>query len=303
MDKFEAVRIFTKVVENHGFTAAAQVLGLSRSSVSKTVSQLEKSLGAQLLNRSTRFVSPTDTGAAYYDRCVTILADLEDADKAVQELQGEPRGSIRLNAPMSFGTLHLGSAIADFIAAYPEVRVEAALNDRVIDPVQEGFDLTIRIGELVDSSLIARKLAPANRVLCASPDYLKDHCAPEKPADLKFHNCLHYGYLPTGNMWRLKGPHGEVTTVQIEGVLCSNNAEMLMAGAIKGAGIALLPTFIAGAELQAGQLVSVLPDYRPPEITVYALYPPNRHLSVKLRLLIDFLSKRFGDPPYWDLVR
>ena len=301
MDKFEAVRIFTKVVENHGFTAAAQVLGLSRSAVSKSVSQLERSIGAQLLNRSTRFVSPTETGAAYYDRCVTILADLEDADRAVLELQGEPRGSIRLNAPMSFGTLHLGSAIADFVADYPEVRIEAALNDRLIDPVQEGFDLTIRIAELVDSSLIARKLAPAKRVLCASPEYLKAHPEPEKPADLKFHNCLHYGYLPTGNMWRLKGPHGE-QMVHIEGVLCSNNAEMLMAGAIKGAGIALLPTFIAGAELQAGQLVSILPDYHPPEIAIYALYPPNRHLSVKLRLLIDFLSRRFGDPPYWDLV-
>lgn len=301
MDKFEAVRIFAKVVENHGFTAAAKVLGLSRSAVSKSVSQLEKSIGAQLLNRSTRFVSPTETGAAYYDRCVTILADLEDADRAVRELQGEPRGSIRLNAPMSFGTLHLGSAIADFLADYPEVRVEATLNDRLIDPVQEGFDLTIRIAELVDSSLIARKLAPAKRVLCASPEYLRDHPEPEKPVDLKFHNCLHYGYLPTGNMWRLKGAHGE-QSVQIEGVLCSNNAEMLMAGAIKGAGIALLPTFIAGAALQAGQLVSVLPDYHPPEIAIYALYPPNRHLSVKLRLLIDFLSKRFGDPPYWDLV-
>lgn len=301
MDKFEAVRIFTKVVEAHGFTAAARELGLSRSSVSKSVAQLERSIGAQLLNRSTRFVAPTETGAAYYDRCVTILSDLEDADRAVQELQGEPRGSIRLNAPMSFGTLHLGSAIADFITAYPEVRIEATLNDRLIDPVQEGFDLTIRIADLADSSLIARKLAPAKRVLCAAPEYLQDHPEPEKPADLKSHSCLHYGYLPTGNAWRLKGPHGDIT-IHIEGVLCSNNAEMLMAGAIKGAGIALLPTFIAGAALQAGQLVSVLTDYRPPEIAIYALYPPNRHLSVKLRLLIDFLSQRFADPPYWDLI-
>lgn len=301
MDKFEAIRIFTKVVETHGFTAAAQDLGLSRSAVSKAVSRLEESIGAQLLNRSTRFVSPTDTGAAYYDRCVSILADIEDADRAVQELQGEPRGSIRLNAPMSFGTLHLGSAIADFLETYPDVRIEAALNDRLIDPIQEGFDLTIRIAELDDSSLIARKLAPAKRVLCASPEYLRERGEPEKPGDLKFHSCLHYGYLPTGNAWRLKGPNGD-TTLQIEGVLCSNNAEMLMAGAIRGAGIAMLPTFICGAALQAGQLVSVLPDHRPPEISIYALYPPNRHLSAKLRLLIDFLTKRFGDPPYWDLV-
>lgn len=301
MDKFEAARIFTKVVEAHGFTAAARGLGLSRSAVSKSVSQLERNLGAQLLNRTTRFVSTTETGAVYYDRCVTILEDLEDADRAVMELQGEPRGSIRLNAPMSFGTLHLGSAIADFAAIYPEVRIEATLNDRLIDPVQEGFDLTIRIAELGDSSLIAKKLAPAKRVLCAAPGYLRDHPGPEKPADLKYHNCLHYGYLPSGSLWRLRGPDGD-HAIPINGAICSNNAEMLMAGVIKGAGIALLPTFIAGAALQAGQLVSVLPDYRPPEVAIHALYPPNRHLSVKLRLLIDFLAKRFGDPPYWDLV-
>ena len=301
MDKFESLRIFTKVVESHGFTAAARELGLSRSAVSKSVAQLEQSLGAQLLNRSTRFVSATATGASYYDRCVAILADLEDADQAVHELQGEARGSIRLNAPMSFGTRHLGSAIADFMMTYPEVRIEATLNDRFIDPIQEGFDLTIRIAELDDSSLIAKRLAPAKRVICASPAYLRTHPEPQKPADLKFHNCLHYGYLPTGNVWRLSGPDGD-QTIHINGLLCSNNAEMLMAGALKGAGIALLPTFIAGAELQAGQLVSVLPDYWSPEIAIYALYPPNRHLSVKLRLLIDFLSHRFGDPPYWDLV-
>ncbi len=301
MDKFEAIRTFIKVVEAHSFTAAARELGLSRSAVSKSVSQLEGNLGAQLLNRSTRFVSPTETGAAYYDRCVTILADLENADLHVQELQGEPKGSIRLNAPMSFGTLHMGSAIADFMELYPKVRIEATLNDRFIDPIEEGFDLTIRIAKLTDSSLIAKKLAPAKRVLCAAPGYLQDHPELKKPADLKFHNCLHYGYLPTGSTWHLDGPDG-LHSILINGMLCSNNAEMLIAGALRGAGIALLPTFIVGAELQAGRLISLLTDYQPPEIAIYALYPPNRHLSAKLRLLIDFLSARFGDPPYWDLV-
>ncbi len=301
MDKFDAVRTFIKVVETHGFTAAARELGLSRSAVSRSVSQLEGSLGAQLLNRSTRFVSPTDTGAAYYDRCVTILADLENADLLVQELQGEPKGSIRLNAPMSFGTLHMATAISDFMAIYPKVRIEATLNDRFIDPIEEGFDLTIRIAKLSDSSLIARKLAPAKRVICAAPGYLQNHPILEKPSDLKFHNCLNYGYLPTGGTWHLEGMDGS-HSVLIHGALCSNNAEILMAGARKGAGIALLPTFIAGADLQAGRLVSVLPGYQPSEIAIYALYPPNRHLSAKLRLLIDFLRARFGDPPYWDLV-
>ena len=301
MNKFEAMRVFAKVVETHGFSAAARELGISRSAVSKSVSQLEENLGAQLLNRTTRFVSPTETGAAYYDRAITILAELDSADAMVHDLQGTPRGSIRLNAPMSFGTLHLGSALADFMKMYPGVRVEATLNDRFVDPVAEGFDLTIRIGDLADSSLVAKKLAPARRVLCAAPDYLKKHAQPEKPVDLKYHNCLHYGYLITGNTWHLEGPDGK-HRVLINGSLCSNNAEIILAGALKGDGIALLPTFIAGSELQEGQLVSVLPDYQAPEINIYALYPPNRHLSAKLRLLIDFLATRFGPAPYWDLV-
>ncbi|MBL4907801.1 MAG: LysR family transcriptional regulator [Sneathiella sp.] len=301
MNKFEFLRIFTKVVETHGFSAAARDLGISRSVVSKAVTQLEESLGVQLLNRSTRFVSPTDTGAAYYERVIAVLDDLQVADSLVQELQREPKGAIRLNAPMSFGTLHLGSAIADFLKLYPEIRVEATLSDRFVDPIEEGFDLTIRIGDLLDSSLIAKKLAPAKRVLCAAPSYLKQHTIPQKPSDLKFHNCFHYGYLPSGNTWTLHGPDGR-HNILVKGTLCSNNAQILMAGILKGEGIALVPTFIAGAELQSGQLVSILTEYQPPEIAVYALYPPNRHLGSKVRLLIDFLSERFGSPPYWDLV-
>lgn len=301
MDKFEAVRIFAKVVETHGFTAAARDLGLSRSAVSKAIAQLEHSLGAQLLNRTTRFVSPTDTGAVYYQRCIAILADMDEADRAVAELQGEAKGSIRLNAPMSFGTLHLASALADFMARYPDIRIEATLNDRFIDPVEEGFDLTIRIAELADSSLIARKLAPARRVLCASPAYLRAHGEPQRPSDLKDHNCLHYGFLATGNVWHLSGEDGP-HPVTVNGTLCSNNAEMLMASVLKGVGIALVPTFIAGADLQEGRLTTVMPAYRPTDIAIHAIYPPSRHLSLKLRLLIDFLVERFGERPYWDLV-
>jgi len=285
----------------NGFSAAARSLGMSRSAVSKSVSQLEQSLGAQLLNRSTRFVSTTEIGTAYYERSVAILADLETADSLVRDLQSEPRGSIRLNAPMSFGTLHLGAAIADFLELYPQVRIETTLNDRFVDPIAEGFDLTIRIGTLSDSSLVAKKLAPARRVICAAPGYLKAHPQLKKPSDLKNHNCLHYGHLPTGNTWNLNGPDGS-HNILISGRCCSNNAEMLMAGALKGDGIALLPTFIAGSELQAGRLVGILSEYVAPEITIYALYPQNRRLSSKLRLLIDFLGARFGSPPYWDLV-
>ncbi len=299
MDKLDALRIFATVIETHGLTAAARRLGLSRSAVSKAVTQLEQSLGAQLLNRTTRHVSPTDTGAAYYERAVAILADMDEADRAVAERHGEAKGAIRLNAPMSFGTLHLAAAIADFMALYPEIRVEAALSDRFIDPVEEGFDLTIRIARLADSSLIARRLAPARRVLCASPAYLAAHGNPATPGDLTDHNCLHYGTLPTGTRWDLAGPQG---AVPVAGTLCSNNAEVLLAGVLRGAGIALLPTFIAGADLQAGRIITVMPDYPPTDLAIHAIYPPSRHLSLKLRLLIDFLVDRYGERPYWDLV-
>jgi len=299
MDKFTAIKIFIKVVEVHGFTAASKQLGMSRTAVSKYVSQLETDLGAQLLNRSTRFVSPTDSGAVFYDRMVSILADLDDAEKAISNLQGEARGSIRLNAPMSFGTLHLGPALADFMGLYPRLRIESTLSDRFVDTVGEGFDLTIRIADLLDSSLIAKKLCPAKRVLCASPDYILKNGTPKKPEDLKYHNCLHYGNLATGNTWVFAGVRGNYK-IPINGVLCSNNAELLMASAVSGRGIASLPTFIASERLKNGRLVTVLGDFPIPEISIYALYPESKHLAVKIRLLIDFLKARFGRLPYWD---
>jgi DNA-binding transcriptional LysR family regulator len=233
MNKFESISAFTMVVDHGGFAAAGRVLGVSRSAVSKAVSQLEDSLGAQLLNRSTRQVSPTEMGIAYYDRCVTILAELEEADLAVSRLQEEPRGTLRINAPMAFGTLHLGSAIAAFMARYPDIRIQLTLNDRYIDPIEEGFDVTVRIGDLTDSSLIARKIAPARRVICAAPSYLAAHGTPASPRDLRFHRCMHYGYLATGNHWRFSGPDGD-HLVPVDGILCSNNGQVLRDGAVGG---------------------------------------------------------------------
>jgi DNA-binding transcriptional LysR family regulator len=302
MDKLTSIRAFTRVVQHGNFAAAARELRLSRSAVSKYVIELERELGAQLLVRTTRSASPTENGQAYYERCIAILADLEEADRAVASLQSEPRGLLRINAPMSFGTLHLGRAVADFMEKYPELQIQLVLSDQQIDPVQEGFDVTLRIADLPSSSLIARKIAPAARVVCAAPSYLARRGLPKHPSELRDHDCLTYGYLATGNQWKLTGPDGD-HWIQIPWTLCSNNGEVLRDAVVKGRGIALLPTFIVGADLQEGSLRSVLTDYRAPEISVYAIYPQTRHLSVKVRVFIDFLIERLGGRPYWDLVK
>lgn len=301
MDKLEAMRSFAGVVAHGGFSAAAREMGLSRSVVSKHVMDLEAALGAQLLVRTTRQVRPTEAGLAYYERARAVLAEVEEADIAVSRQQDEPRGLMRLNAPMSFGTLHLAPALADFMASYPELQVQMSLNDRFVDPVAEGFDVTIRIAELADSSLVARKIVSARRVICAAPGYLARRGTPERPEDLRHHDCLHYGYLATGAQWKLTGDDGD-HWIPVPARLCVNNADVLRTAALKGLGIALLPTFVVGMDLQDGQLATILDRFRAPPVGIYALYPPSRYLSAKVRLLIDFLVARFGDRPYWDLV-
>jgi DNA-binding transcriptional LysR family regulator len=301
MDKLESLKTFTTVVRHASFSAAARELRLSRQAVSKYVIDLEQELGVQLLVRTTRSVAPTENGQAYYERCLAILADLEEADLAVTRLQAEPRGILRVNAPMSFGTLHLGRAVADLMGQYPELQVALVLSDEFVDAVQEGFDVTLRIGDLPSSSLIARRIAPARRVVCAAPAYLAQHGIPLHPDDLRHHACLTYGYLATGTQWKLTGPDGD-HWINVPWTLCSNNGEVLRDAATQGRGLALLPSFIAGADLQEGRLRTVLTDYKAPEISLYAVYPQTRHLSVKVRVFIDFLVARFGGRPYWDLV-
>jgi DNA-binding transcriptional LysR family regulator len=301
MDKLASIRAFTKVVQHGSFSQAAKELRLSRSAVSKYVIDLEQELGVQLLHRSTRSASPTENGQAYYQRCLVILADLQEADADVRRFQTEPRGVLRVNAPMSFGTLHLGGALADFMEKYPKLQIQFVLSDEFLDPVQEGFDVTLRIADLHSSSLIARKIVLARRVVCASPRYLQQRGVPEHPNDLRNHDCLAYGHLATGNQWKLTGPDGD-HWVQVPWTLCTNNAELLRDAAIKGRGIALLPTFIAGADLQQGHLRTILAGYAAPELSLYALYPPTPHLATKIRIFIDFLIERFGGRPHWDLV-
>ena len=301
MDKLNSIRAFTKVVQHSSFAAAARDLRLSRSAVSKHVIELEQELGVQLLSRTTRSVTATENGQAYYERCLAILSDLEEADLSATRLQAEVRGLLRINAPMSFGTLHLARAVADFMEKYPDLRIQLLLSDQQVDPVQEGFDVTLRIADLPSSSMIARRIAPARRAICASPSYLARHGAPNHPDDLRGHACLTYGHLATGNQWKLTGPDGD-HWIAIPWTLCTNNAEVLRDAAVQGRGIALLPTFIAGADFQQGRLATILPGYQAPEISIYAIYPETRHLSLKVRVFIDFLVERFGGRPYWDLV-
>ena len=301
MDKLASMRAFTKVVAHGNFSKAAQELRLSRSAVSKYVIDLERDLGVQLLNRTTRNVSATENGLAYYERCVAILAELEEADLAVTRLQAEPRGMLRVNVPMSFGTLHLGPAIADFMAKHRQLQVHLLLSDEQIDPVQEGFDVTLRIAELQSSSLIARKIVAVNRVVCGAPSYLMERGTPAHPNDLRNHDCLTYGHRATGNQWKLTGPDGD-HWIPVAWTLCANNGEVLRDAAVRGRGIVLLPTFIVGADLQQGTLRTILSEYKVPALFLYAIYPPTRHLSVKVRLFIDHLVERFGGRPYWDLV-
>lgn len=293
MDKLASLRAFVKVVELGSFSEAGRQLRLSRSAISKYVGELEQSLGVQLLNRTTRHASPNENGQAYFERALSILSDIDAADQAVAHLQSTPQGLLRINAPMSFGTLQLGPALADFMADYPALQIQLVLSDDQVDPVQGGFDVTLRIADLDDSSLIARKIVPIERLICASPDYLATHGTPVHPDDLRRHVSLTYGFLLTGNQWKLTGDDGD-HWIQPSWSLCVNNAEVLRDAAIKGRGIALLPTFIAGEALRNGTLQSVMTRYKAPPLTLYALYPPTRHLSVKVRLFIDFLVGRFS---------
>jgi len=300
MDKFESMRAFVQVVEQEGFAAASRVMGMSRSAVNKLVINLENELEVQLLHRTTRHVSPTETGRAFYHRCIGILADVEEAERSISQLHDEPRGTLRINAPLSFGMRHLSPAIAEFIQQYPDLTVQLTLDDRFVDPIEEGYDLNIRIAEPKESpSLINQPLTPVRRVLCASPAYLKQRGIPNHPSELRQHSCLHYGYLATGNQWKLIGADEEYL-ILVKGAFCSNNGDALCDAAIQGLGIALLPTFIAGHALREGQLHMVLPDYSPPPIHACILYPVNRHLSAKVTLFSEFLQTRFGDRPPWD---
>ncbi|MGK7956301.1 MAG: LysR family transcriptional regulator [Crocosphaera sp.] len=293
MDKFESMYAFTQVVEQGSFAAAARKMNLSRSSVNKMVIQLENHLGVQLLYRTTRQVTPTDTGKAFYKRCLDILSSLEEAELAVSAQHSEPKGILRINAPMSFGMSVLGSKVAEFISRYEKIKIQLTLEDRFVDPISEGYDLVIRIGSLPDySSLVVNPITIIPRVICAAPRYLNVRGIPETIQELKSHSCLHYGYLSSGVQWELMEQEKE-QKVSVKGVLCCNNGEVLRDAAIKGLGIVILPTFIVEEALKNGDLQTILSNYKLPELTLSVIYPINRHLSTKIQLFTQFLQECF----------
>lgn len=295
MDKFAAMQAFVRVVEANGFAAAARDMGMSRSAVNKLVITLETQLGVRLLQRSTRRVTPTATGTAFYERCLGILADLEEAELAVSQAQAEPVGPLRINAPMSFGTLHLSPVLAEFMAQYPGVQVQLTLEDRFVDPAAEGFDLTVRIAQPeTPPRLVVHELAQLRRLLCAAPSYLRHHDTPRSVEELSNHSCLAYGELATRHEWVLTGSAGEIR-VTVNGAMCSNNGEVLRDAAIRGLGIVLLPEFIVQQSLEQGSLQEILTDYQPQALSLWVMYPTNRHLSTKVQLLTTFLQERFGE--------
>ncbi|MEP6882967.1 MAG: LysR family transcriptional regulator [Dokdonella sp.] len=301
MDKFQGMQLFTRVVDAGSFTAAAEGLGISRALASKLIQTLEDSLGVRLLNRTTRRVSLTDAGRNYYQRVSEILAQLAEAEAEAAELQLEPRGRMRVSAPISFSVLHLAPAFSEFQRRYPRVELELELSDRLVDLVDEGFDLAIRIGKLADSSLVARRIAPACLVMVASPDYLKRAGTPNEPTDLSTHNFMIYT-LATRRDEIVLERNGESTTTRIRGNLLVNNGDFIAAAAVEGHGISVLPTFIVADPLKRGELVRVLDSWTVPAIAIHAVYAQTRSLPAKTRALIDFLVERFGPEPYWETL-
>jgi DNA-binding transcriptional LysR family regulator len=306
LDKLTNMKAFTRVVNHGSFSEAARELRVSRSAVSKYVIDLEIELGMQLLNRTTQSAAPTEAGLRYYERCLEILASIEDAETSVSQFQVEARGLLRVNAPMSFGTMFLGRLIGRFMAEHPNLKIEVVLSDQQLDTVQEGFDVTIRATDSPPPNLIAHEIATATRVICASPAYLQEKGIPQHPKDLRDHSCLHYGYLETGAQWKLTGEDGD-HWVPVSWCLCSNNGEVLRDIAVEGRGIALLPTFIVEPCLRDGTLKEVLSDYHAPKMSVYAMFPPARYLPYKLRVFTDYLvkavSEGFTTPPAAKPVR
>lgn len=300
MDKFEDIQAFVAVVEAGSFTAAADRLDIAKSAVSRRVSALEERLGVQLLRRTTRVLNVTETGQSFYEHGARILADLDEAEAAVQQEHGELRGTLKVALPLSFGVRHMCKPIAAFGKQHPKIRFELNLNDKRIDLLEEGVDLALRIGHLQDSSLIARRLFDARTVVCAAPQYLKTHGTPGSPEELAGHDCLVYSNLPDPSTWRWRDADGEKREVRVRIAMSASSGDFLTNAAAHGLGLVIQPTFLAAEAIRRGNLVPVLTDYQWPVTPAFALYPPTRHLSYRVRAFIDFLAERFSGELQWD---
>jgi DNA-binding transcriptional LysR family regulator len=299
VDRFQALRVFSQVVESGSFSAAADRLGLSTTAASRHVAELEAHLQTRLLNRTTRRVSLTETGRAFYERAVQLLGDLEEAEQEASRAAVVPRGTIKLTTSVNFGVRHVAPAIAAFLAAHAGVRFDVSLSDRVVDLVEEGFDLAVRLGVPGSDNVVARTLGETRLVPCASPAYLQAHGAPQVPEDLARHNCFTYEYVRPRNVWRFLDSSGAERTVRVSGRLHSNNGDLLAEAAAQGAGIVFEPAFIVGPDVRAGRLVPLLQEFVAPPVPIYAVYPSRKHVSAKVRAFVDFLLERFAQAQDW----
>jgi len=288
MDRLTSLTTFVRVVDSGGFSAAGRRLNMSTTMVSNHVHALEERLGARLLNRTTRKVSLTEVGKAYYDRCTQILADLEQADDIAGALQSTPRGTLRIYTATHMVPF-VAPAVAEFLASYPNVKIDLTMGEREIDMIDEGIDLAIRLTPPPDSSLIVRSLATWRHVLCCSPAYLEKHGPHRQLSELTEHNCLRHVLYPYGDDWHFLDPEGVAVSVRISGNLVTNSGGTLRTAALQGVGISLAAGFLIADDLQSGRLVRLLPDYQPVELAVNAVYPHRHHLSAKVRSFIDLL--------------
>jgi len=289
----DGMAVFVGVVNSGSFTVAARSLGHSTSYVSKEITRLEKRLGSRLLNRTTRTISLTDAGRAYYERCSQIVIDAENAERSISQLQEKPAGLLRINAPVSFGSKYLLDVLPKFMQRYPEVKLEVEFNDRIIDVVAEGYDVVIRVGEIKDTNLVARKITSSRGVVVASPDYLKCKGCPKQAEDLTQHDCIAYSLLPTPTQWSFY-KEGVRTSITVEPRAMCNNAALEVAMLVQGIGIARIPLFACEQEVASGALQIILQDYDQIKLDVYAVYPHRQYLTAKVRAFVDFVVDAFA---------
>lgn len=300
MDRLEADRMFMAVMETGSFTAAAERLGTSSGQASKLVSRLEASLGVRLLSRTTRAVSPTEAGRAYFDRVRLLVEEFDNLDAAIRDASGAPRGRLRLTAPLSFGTMEIAPALNEFARAFPEIELDVSFTDRVVNLVDEGFDLAIRVGRPGDSSMIARKLCDVRIVVIGSSAYLERNGKPTTPEDLSGFECILDTNFREPGRWPFRGADGKALSIPVRGRVRYSNAEACLAAAEAGLGLACVPGFVAGDALRSGRLRRVLQAFEAEPYAVHALYPHSRHLAGKVRALVDFLLERYRGTPHWE---
>lgn len=292
MDKFQEMRAFVTVADAGSFVRAAEALDLSKTAVSRLVGDLETRLGTRLLQRTTRKLSLTPEGEVFLERCRQLLDGVAEAEAELSTHTGEAIGQLRLNVPVTFGLLHLAPLWPAFMALHPKVVLDVTLSDRLVDLVDEGYDLAVRIARLQASSLVSRQLTSTRLILCASPEYLRRHGTPAHPSDLVQHTVFAYSLLSMGDQWEFAGPAGPVT-VKVAPRMRTNSGDTCCAAALQHQGIVLQPSFLVGAHLDSGALVEILPRFRSIELGVYAVYPTRKHLTPKVRALIDFLVDAF----------